>query len=125
MLKTVLFVLVDLGVSCTAGSREKSRPFTFIAIKRTDQLPLYVSPPAPILYNSNLNFAVGWGIDSPTGSAVIDGEVWVLFNLGNQYGTTVKIAGFKGANFEQTVRQSDGVIHVDRSGISTHFLGDM
>jgi len=28
----------------------------------------------------------------------MDGEVWVLFNLGNQYGTTVKIARCKGAD---------------------------
>ncbi len=125
MLKTVLFVLVILGVSCTPASRDKSLPFTFTVTERMDQLPDYVSPPAPNLYNSTPNFAVGWGIDSPIGSAVIDGEVWVLFNLGNQYGTTVKIARFKGANFEHTVRQSDGLIQVDRSGISTHFLGGM
>ena len=107
-----------------AYAQNPSLPFSFTARERTDHLPVYVSPPAPNLYNSSPTMKVGWGIDSPTGFVVIDGETWVIFNSGNQYGTTVRVARFRGTDFEHTERQPDGMIEVE-PGISTHFCGGL
>ncbi len=115
---------ISLMIICIALSQENKLPFYFTIKERTENLPEFVSPPQVNLYNGDPNFKVGWGIDSPTGLVVMDGEVWVLFNLGNQYGTTVKIARYKGADVEHTVRQPDGTIQVE-PGISTHFCGGM
>jgi hypothetical protein len=76
------------------------------------------------LYNATPNFKVGWGIDYPVGSVIIDNDVWVMFNHGNQYTTHVKIARFRGADFEHTVQQEDGSIDVEKD-VSTHFLGGL
>jgi hypothetical protein len=108
----------------TVYSREAVLPFSIKVSERTENLPTYVSPHLPNLYNSNPNFHVGWGIDSPIGHVIIDGEVWVIFNSGNQYGTEVQIARFKGSDFEHTVRQEDGIIKVEKD-VSTHFLGGL
>jgi len=116
------FLFCFLRVSIYA--QESTLPYSFNVTERTQNLPDYVSPPAPNLYNSTPNFKVGWGIDSPTGFVRIDGEVWVIFNFGNQYGTHVKVARYKGTDFEHTVRQPDGAIDVEK-GISTHFCGGM
>ena len=106
------------------NAQESVLPFSFKVTERTENLPDYVSPPAPNLYNNNPTFKVGWGIDSPTGLVVIEGEVWVMFNVGSQYGTHVKVARYKGADFEHTARQPDGAIDVEK-GVSTHFCGGM
>jgi hypothetical protein len=107
-----------------ALAQEATLPFSFKVSERTENLPVYVSPPLPNLYNSNPNLKVGWGIDSPTGHVIIDHEVWVMFNSGNQYGTHVKVARFRGADFEHTTRESDGSIDVEKD-VSTHFCGGM
>jgi hypothetical protein len=104
--------------------QEAVLPFSFTVNERTENLPTFISPPSPNLYNNNPNLRVGWGIDSPTGVVVIDGEVWVMFNDGNQYGTHVKVARFRGADVEHTTRQTDGAIDVEK-GVSTHFCGGM
>jgi hypothetical protein len=49
----------------------------------------------------------------------------VIFNPGNQYGTTVKVARFRGTDSEHTERQPDGIIEVGEQGVSTHFCGGM
>jgi hypothetical protein len=118
-----LFMISSVAAFMTY-SQDSMLPFTYKVTERTENLPVYVAPPQPNLYNSNPNFKVGWGIDSPIGSVIIEGEVWVLFNVGNQYGQLVKIARFKGTDFEHTVRQADGVIEVEK-GVSTHFCGGM
>ena len=107
-----------------ALAQQATQPFSFKVSERTENLPVYVSPPLPNLYNANPNLKVGWGIDSPTGYVIIDEEAWVIFNSGNQYGTHVKVARFKGADFEHTTRQSDGSIDVE-TDVSTHFCGGM
>ena len=117
-------VVILSVVLLKAYSQDSVLPFTFKVKERTKDLPVYVAPPQPNLYDSTPNFKVGWGIDSPIGSVIIEGEVWVLFNVGNQYGQVVKIARFKGIDFEHTVREADGVIEVDK-GVSTHFCGGM
>jgi hypothetical protein len=120
-------LLCSLLMSCfvfTASAQQSALPFSLTAAERTEGLPTYVSPPAPNLYNSNPGLKVGWGIDSPTGHVVIDGEVWVMFNSGNQYGTHVNVARFKGTDFEHTTRQADGAIDVDKD-VSTHFCGGL
>ncbi|HMK38511.1 MAG TPA: hypothetical protein VK569_04165 [Bacteroidota bacterium] len=83
-----------------------------------------MSPPASNLYNTSPGLKVGWGIDSPIGFVVMDGEAWVIFNSGNQYGTTVRVARYKGTDFEHAERQGDGVIIVEK-GVSTHFCGGL
>ena len=107
-----------------ALAQETTLPFSFKVSERTENLPVYVTPSLPNLYNANPNLKVGWGIDSPTGYVIIDEEAWVIFNSGNQYGTHVKVARFKGADFEHTTRQSDGSIDVE-TDVSTHFCGGM
>lgn len=107
-----------------ALAQQATLPFSFKVSERTENLPTYVSPPLPNLYNANANLRVGWGIDSPIGYVIIDNEAWVIFNSGSQYGTHVKVARFKGADFEHTIRQSDGSIDVERD-VSTHFCGGM
>jgi hypothetical protein len=105
-------------------SQDSSLPFSFTVSERIENLPEYVSPPGENLYNSTPNFKVGWGIDSPIGFVAIDGEVWTIFNVGSQYGTTVRVARYRGGDFEHTVRQPDGAIVVEK-GVSTHFCGGM
>ena len=105
-------------------SQDSLLPFSCKVTERIDSLPEYVSPPRENLYNSTMNFKVGWGIDSPIGFVSIDGEVWTIFNVGNQYGTTVKVARYRGPDFEHTVRQPDGTIEVE-GGVSTHFCGGL
>jgi hypothetical protein len=120
-----MWVALMLPVFTLVSSAQESvLPFSFTVKERTENLPVYVAPPEPNLYNNTPNFKVGWGIDSPIGSVIIEDEVWVLFNVGNQYGQVVKIARFKGTDFEHTVRQEDGVIEVEK-GVSTHFCGGM
>jgi hypothetical protein len=116
--------LMSAFLALSSNAQDFALPFAFKVSERTQGLPDYVSPPAENLYNSTPNFKVGWGIDSPTGFVNIDGEVWVIFNLGNQYGTRVKVARYKGTDFEHTERQADGAIDVEK-GISTHFCGGM
>ena len=113
-----------LMFAARAFAQDPALPFAFTTAERTDHLPVYVSPPAPNLYNSSPTMKVGWGIDSPTGFVVIDGETWVIFNSGNQYGTTVKVARFRGTDFDHTEREPDGVIEVE-PGVSTHFCGGL
>ena len=113
------FMLVQMS-----SGQDSALPFSMKVTERTGHLPEYVSPPGPNLYNNSPGLKVGWGIDSPTGFVVINGEVWVLFNSGNQYGTTVKVARYRGTDFEHTERQSDGVIVVEQ-GVSTHFCGGL
>ena len=120
----ILF-LTTVMLTSVSSSQDSVLPFSFKVTERTENLPDYVSPPAPNLYNATPNFKVGWGIDSPTGFVVIDGEVWVIFNLGNQYGPHVKVARYKGKDFEHTARQPDGAIDVEEKGVSTHFCGGM
>jgi hypothetical protein len=108
----------------SAWSQNLSLPFSFKVTERTENLPAYVTPPHHNLYNENPNFKVGWGIDYPIGTVIIDNETWVMFNFGNQYGTHVKLARFKGVDFEHTIRQEDGSIDVEKD-VSTHFLGGM
>jgi hypothetical protein len=105
-------------------SQQTSLPFSFTVSERTENLPTYVSPHLPNLYNATPTFKVGWGIDYPIGNVIIDNETWVIFNSGNQYGTHVKVARFKGADFEHTIQQADGSIDVEKD-VSTHFLGGM
>jgi hypothetical protein len=124
-LSRTLLCLGGLLALNTVFAQSPDLPFSFTLSTRTENLPPYVTPPRENLYNSTPNFKVGWGIDSPTGFVLIDGEVWVIFNVGNQYGTTVKVARFKGRDFEHTERQSDGVIEVGEQGVSTHFCGGM
>ena len=119
----LLFMSSMLTLVCFAQT--STLPFSFKVTERTENLPEFVSPPGPNLYNGNPNQKVGWGIDSPTGLVVIEGEVWVMFNLGNQYGTHVKVARYKGADIEHTTRQADGAIDVVDKGVSTHFCGGM
>ena len=107
-----------------ARSQTVALPFTCSHSVRTDHLPEFVAPPAPNLYNTSPTLKVGWGIDSPTGFVRIGGEIWVFFNSGNQYGTTVKVARYRGRDFEHTERQADGVITVE-AGVSTHFCGGL
>lgn len=107
-----------------ALAQEATLPFSFKVSERTENLPVYVTPSLPNLYNANPNLKVGWGIDSPTGHVIIDNEAWVIFNSGNQYGTHVKVARFKGADFEHTTRRPDGSIDVEKD-LSTHFCGGM
>ncbi len=116
-LMSSVFALVSYGQS-------PALPFSFRVTERRDHLPEYVSPPGPNLYNNSPALKVGWGIDSPTGFVVMDGEIWVIFNSGNQYGTTVKVARYKGPDFEHTERQPDGMILVE-GGVSTHFCGGL
>jgi len=116
--------LLSLFFCLGASSREARLPFSMQVKERTENLPTYVAPHLANLYNANPNFKVGWGIDSPTGLVNIDNEVWVIFNSGNQYGTQVKVARFKGPDFEHTVRQEDGIIEVEK-GVSTHFCGGL
>jgi hypothetical protein len=113
--------LIPVAVS---NAQESTLPFSFMVTERTEHLPVYVSPPGANLYNTSPNLKVGWGIDSPTGFVVMDGEVWVIFNSGNQYGTTVKVARYMGTDFEHTERQPDGIIVVEQ-GVSTHFCGGL
>jgi len=80
---------------------------------------------APLEHISTPNFKVGWGIDSSAGFVLIGREVWVIFNLGNQYGTTVKVARFKGTDVEHTEHQPDGVVEVGEQGVSIRFCGGM
>ncbi len=108
----------------TALAQQSTLPFSFKESERTENLPVYVSPPQPNLYNANANLKVGWGIDSPTGHVIIGNEAWVMFNSGDQYGTHVKVARFKGADFEHTARQPDGSIDVEKN-VSTHFCGGL
>ena len=108
----------------TVLAQQASLPFSFKVSERTENLPTYVSPPLPNLYNTNATLKVGWGIDSPTGHVIIDHEAWVIFNSGNQYGTQVKVARFRGADFEHTTRQPDGSIDVEKD-VSTHFCGGL
>ncbi|HTR99916.1 MAG TPA: hypothetical protein VML00_09210 [Bacteroidota bacterium] len=108
----------------TARSQEVTLPFGWSSTVRTDHLPEFVAPPGPNLYNGSPTLKVGWGIDSPTGFVRIGKEVWVFFNSGNQYGTTVKVARYRGSDFEHTERQADGVITVG-PGVSTHFCGGL
>jgi hypothetical protein len=124
MLRRIPVVLMVSVFTLVCHAQDPVLPFTFKVKERTENLPVYVSPPGPNLYNNNTSMKVGWGIDSPTGLVVIEGEVWVMFNLGNQYGTHVKIARFKGTDFEHTARQADGSIEVEK-GVSTHFCGGM
>ena len=119
--------LWSLLLSCSAFvalAQQSALPFSFTVTERTENLPPYVSPLAPNLYNSNASMKVGWGVDSPIGHVVIDGEVWVMFNSGNQYGTHVNVARFKGTDFEHTTRQADGAIDVEKD-VSTHFCGGL
>jgi hypothetical protein len=116
-----LILLLFVPVS---HAQDSALPFSCTVTERTERLPEYVSPPGPNLYNNSPGLKVGWGIDSPTGFVVIDREVWVLFNSGNQYGTTVRVARYRGADFEHTERQPDGVIVVE-AGVSTHFCGGL
>jgi len=124
MIKGMGIVLMSTMLTLVTHSQESVLPFSFKVTERTENLPDYVSPPSPNLYNNNPTFKVGWGIDSPTGLVVIEGEVWVMFNVGSQYGTHVKVARYRGADFEHTVRQPDGAIEVGK-GISTHFCGGL
>ena len=119
-----LLLLLLFGSALSAMTQPTTLPFAFKTSERTENLPDYVSPPHHNLYNANPNFKVGWGIDYPIGTVIIDNETWVIFNSGNQYGTQVKIARFKGSDFEHTTRQADGLINVEQ-GISTHFCGGM
>jgi hypothetical protein len=116
--------LTSLIFALVSYAQDSVLPFSCRVTERTDHLPEYVSPPAPNLYNNSPGLKVGWGIDSPTGFVVMEGEIWVIFNSGNQYGTTVKVARYKGTDFEHTERQPDGVIHVEQ-GVSTHFCGGL
>jgi len=118
-------LLASFFIHTTSPAQEFTVPYSIKATERTENLPPYVAPPSTNLYNGNPNFKVGWGIDSPTGFVSIDGEVWVIFNLGNQYGTHVKVARFRGRDFEHTERQPDGAIDIAEKGISTHFCGGM
>jgi hypothetical protein len=113
------FIFVPVGLA-----QGPALPFSFNVRERTGHLPEYVSPPGPNLYNNSPGLKVGWGIDSPTGFVVMEGGVWVIFNSGNQYGTTVKVARYKGTDFEHTERQPDGTIFVEQ-GVSTHFCGGL
>ncbi len=122
--RSIGIVLVSSMVTLVTCAQESVLPVSFKVKERTEKLPVYVSPPGPNLYNNSPTMKVGWGIDSPTGLVVIDGEVWVMFNLGSQYGTHVKIARYKGADFDHTTRQPDGAIDVEK-GVSTHFCGGM
>ncbi len=122
MFKMTCFLLLILTVK--ANAQNVTLPFSFKTNERTENLPTYISPPQSNLYNANPNLKVGWGIDSPISHVIMDGEVWVIFNSGNQYGTQVKVARFKGTDFEHTVRQEDGIIEVGK-GVSTHFCGGM
>ena len=115
----MLFVFAALSYA-----QNPELPFTFTVAERTEHLPVYVSPPAPNLYNNSPTLKVGWGIDSPTGFVVMEGETWVIFNSGSQYGTTVKVARFRGPDFEHTERHADGTIEVEQ-GVSTHFCGGL
>ena len=116
--------LLSLILAHVSSAQDSALPFSCTVTERTEYLPEYVSPPGPNLYNSSPGLKVGWGIDSPTGFVVIDGEAWVIFNSGSQYGTTVRVARFKGTDFEHTERQPDGSIVVEK-GISTHFCGGL
>jgi hypothetical protein len=116
-------VIISLSPLFWGQAQTPTLPFAFSVIERNDSLPPYVSPPSENLYNSTPGFKVGWGIDYPIGFAKIEGEVWTIFNVGNQYGTTVKIGRFQGPDFEHAVREPDGVIQVPDKGVSTHFLG--
>jgi hypothetical protein len=120
---TVLYPLL-LCAAFGALERHATVPFSFTVSERTDNLPTYVSPHLPNLYNASPTFHVGWGIDYPIGTVIIDNDTWVIFNKGNQYGTHVKVARFKGSNFEHTAQQADGSIDVEND-VSTHFLGGM
>ena len=116
---------LGIALALTAArSQEVTLPFTRTIALRTDHLPEFVSPPGPNLYNNSPTLKVGWGIDSPTGFVRIEGDVWVFFNSGNQYGTTVKIARYRGRDIEHAERLPDGVITVE-PGISTHFCGGL
>ncbi len=119
-----LLAALLLCSTVAAVAQQAPLPFSFTVSEHTGQLPTYVSPHLPNLYNATPNFKVGWGIDYPIGHVIIDNEVWVMFNHGNQYGTHVMVARFKGADFEHTVQQSDGSIDVEKD-VSTHFLGGM
>jgi len=116
----VLFAIITPA----ARAQDVTLPFTCSTAIRTDHLPEYVAPPGPNLYNGSPSLKVGFGIDSPTGFVRIGGDIWVFFNSGNQYGTTVKVARYRGRDFEHTEREADGVIHVE-PGVSTHFCGGL
>jgi hypothetical protein len=116
--------LMSLFFAFIGYAQDSVLPFSFTVTERTEHLPDYVSPPASNLYNNSPGLKVGWGIDSPTGFVAMDGDVWVLFNSGSQYGTTVKVARYKGTDFEHTKRQPDGAIVVE-GGVSTHFCGGL
>ena len=123
--RNLLLPCLGIAFALTAArSQEVTLPFTRTIAVRTDHLPEFVSPPGPNLYNNSPTQKVGWGIDSPTGFVRIGGEVWVFFNSGNQYGTTVRIARYRGKDIEHAERQADGVIHVE-TGVSTHFCGGL
>ncbi len=122
--RRAMFAVMPLMFAAAIHAQETILPFAFTAAERTEHLPAYVSPPAANLYNNSPTLKVGWGIDSPTGFVSMDGEIWVIFNSGDQYGTTVKVARFKGSDFEHTERQPDGVIVVE-PGVSTHFCGGL
>jgi hypothetical protein len=119
-----LFLPLLFCYAFVACAQDTSLPFSFKVSERTENLPVYVAPSLPNLYNANASLKVGWGIDSPTGHVMIDNEVWVMFNSGNQYGTHVKVARFKGADFEHATREPDGSIDVEKN-VSTHFCGGM
>ncbi len=121
MIKLVVLLVCS---TFTALAQQSALPFTLTVSERTDNLPTYVSPHLPNIYNATPNFKVGWGIDYPIGNVIINNEVWVMFNHGNQYGTHVLLARFKGTDFEHTVQQPDGAIDVEKD-VSTHFLGGM
>jgi hypothetical protein len=124
-LRTMGIVMLSLSPFVSAVPQNSSLPFSFTVRERTEGLPPYVSPPGENLYNSTPGFKVGWGIDYPIGFVPIQGDVWTFFNVGNQYGTVVKVGRFKGSDFEHAERQQDGVIEVPEKGISTHFLGGL
>lgn len=116
--------LLSLILAHVSSAQDSALPFSCTVTERTEHLPEYVSPPGPNLYNNSPGVKVGWGIDSPTGFVVMDGEVWVIFNSGNQYGTTVRVARYRGTDFEHTERQPDGTIVVEQR-VSTHFCGGL
>ena len=124
--RNMMNVLVPLLIcpAFVALAQQATLPLSYTVSERTENLPTYVSPHLPNLYNATPTFKVGWGIDYPIGNVIIDDETWVMFNSGNQYGTHVKVARFKGSDFEHTVRQADGSIDVEKD-VSTHFLGGM
>lgn len=102
------FIFIFIFVSAAVG-QDKSLPFTMSITKMPlDSLPDYLTVKSPDEW-----------MDFPVSTAMIDGSFWVMFKNGE----TKPAFRYKGTNFENAKRQSNGSIYTPVS--RPYILGGM